>query len=73
MDWMKKFWNLLRIDQGIGKVFKSRYRKFLHKDMITMLLADKDPMHMVDILRACAWIGKAWNSLNNDDTVHRYA
>ena len=39
--------------------------------MVKMICIDKPPMESVDILRACAWLGRAWNSLHNTSTVYR--
>ena len=59
------------VDQGIGNALKVRYRKFLHEHMARMVMADQDPMTMLDILKMCQWLGKAWNSLHNTRTVRR--
>ena len=34
-----------------------------------MIFIDKPPVEGVSILRACAWIGRDWNSLHNTSTV----
>ena len=36
-----------------------------------MLITGKDPKEELDVLRACQWIGQAWNSLNGTRTVMR--
>ena len=59
------------VDQGIGNALKIRYRKHLHEHMSKMIFIDKAPMEGVDMLRACAWLGRVWNSLHNTSTVSR--
>ena len=59
------------VDQGIGQALKIRYRKYLHEHMANMVFAGKPPMTMVNILKACNWLSRAWNSLNNTNTVRR--
>ena len=59
------------VDQGIGCALKIRYRKYLHEHMGTMLMMDKDPIDGIDVLRACVWISRAWNTLHNSNTVIR--
>ena len=39
--------------------------------MAKMIFIDKPPMEGVDIFRACAWLDRAWNSLQNTYTVSR--
>ena len=57
------------VDQGIGQAMKIRYRKYLHEYMANMVFAGKPPMTMVNILKACTWLARAWNSLNNTNTA----
>ena len=59
------------VDQGIGNALKIRYRKYLHEHMSKMIFIDKHPMEGVDMLRACVWLGRVWNSLHNTSTVSR--
>ena len=32
-------------------------------------MMNKDPMDGVDVLRSCIWTVRAWNTLNNSNTV----
>ena len=38
------------VDQGIRSALKLRYRKFLHEHMGMMLMMNKNPMDVVDVL-----------------------
>ena len=59
------------VDQGIGNALKIRYRKYLHKYIGTQVMLGEPPLEGIDILRACLWVARGWNSLNNANTVIR--
>ena len=48
-----------------------RYRKYLHEAMANNVDLDKHPMDGIDVLRACVWLGRAFNSLRNSKTIIR--
>lgn len=59
------------VDQGVGNTLKIRYRKFLVEHMANMVLCGKQPEEGVDLLRSCIWLARAFNSLNETETVVR--
>ena len=59
------------VDQGIGYALKIRYRKYLHEYIGTQVLIDEPPLEGIGILRACLWVARGYNSLNNTNTVIR--
>ena len=73
VEWLPPYCTSLLqpVDQGIGTALKIRYRKYLHEHISKMIFIDKPPMEGVDMLRACVWLGRVWNSLHNASTVSR--
>ena len=54
---------------GICNTFKQSYRAFVHTHMANMVFHGEPARMGIDHMRVCAWLGGAWNSLNNTKTV----